>query len=262
MREAGLGATAFLPGKPDTYEGWEDSAVPPERLGDYLRELGKLATKHGYESAIYGHYGQGCIHARSNFDLSSTPTASRTTARFVDEAADLVVSLGGSISGEHGDGQSRGELLPKMFGPELVEAFREFKSIWDPDWRMNPGKVVDPYPLDHNLRLGPELQPAAGRRRTSPSRRTTARSRTRPRAASASASAAHTEGGVMCPSFMVTREEKHSTRGRAHLLWEMLNGEELERCWQRRGGRTRRSTSASPARAARTTARSTSTCRR
>src|SRR5213079_2439045 len=118
VREAGLGATAFIPGKPDTYEGWEDSAVPPERMGDYIRELGKLTGKYGYESAIYGHYGQGCVHARWNFDLK-TKAGIEKYRRFVDDAADLVVSMGGSISGEHGDGQSRAELLPKMFGEEL-----------------------------------------------------------------------------------------------------------------------------------------------
>jgi FAD/FMN-containing dehydrogenase/Fe-S oxidoreductase len=226
VREAGLGATAFLPGKEDTYEGWEDSAVPPERLGDYLRELGKLATRHGYESAMYGHYGNGCIHARWNFDLSSKPGLAKYRA-FVEEAADLVVSFGGSISGEHGDGQSRGELLPKMFGPELIEAFREFKSIWDPDWKMNPGKVVDPYPLDSNIRLGPEtFNPpqvdshfAFLKDRGSFGHATTR--------CVGVGKCRHTEGGVMCPSFMVTREEMHTTRGRAHLLWEMLNGEEL-----------------------------------
>jgi FAD/FMN-containing dehydrogenase len=133
VREAGLGATAFIPGKEDTYEGWEDSAVPPERVGNYIRALRKLAGKYGYESALYGHYGQGCIHARWNFDLKSKDGVA-TFRRFVDEASDLVVSMGGSLSGEHGDGQSRAELLPKMFGEELVGAFREFKSIWDPDW--------------------------------------------------------------------------------------------------------------------------------
>src|SRR5919204_639041 len=144
VREAGLGATAFIPGKPDTYEGWEDSAVPPERLGEYLRRLRKIADRYGYDSALYGHYGQGCVHARWNFDLRSVPGI-QAFRSFLDEASDLVLELGGSFSGEHGDGESRAELLPKMFGPELVEAFREFKSIWDPDWKMNPGKVVDPY---------------------------------------------------------------------------------------------------------------------
>jgi Fe-S oxidoreductase len=227
VREAGLGATAFIPGKPDTYEGWEDSAVPPARLGEYLRELRKLARDYDYESALYGHYGQGCVHARWNFDLMSEPGI-RKWRSFLDEAADLVLSLGGSISGEHGDGQSKAELLPKMFGDELVDAFREFKSIWDPDWKMNPGKVVDPYPIASNLRLGSDYDPP------------------RPKTHFAypldGGSFAHattrcvgigncrrTDGGVMCPSYMVTREEKHTTRGRARLLWEMLNGGELER---------------------------------
>ncbi len=225
VREAGLGATAFIPGKPDTYEGWEDAAVPPERLGSYLRQLRELAGQYGYESALYGHYGQGCVHARWNFDLTSKPGIAKWR-RFLDDAADLVVSLGGSISGEHGDGQSKAELLPKMFGDELVEAFREFKSIWDPAWKMNPGKVVDPYPIASNLRLGPDYAPPQpsthfaypddGGSFAHATVRCIGIGKCR-----------HLDGGVMCPSFMVTREEMHSTRGRARLLWEMLNGAEL-----------------------------------
>jgi FAD/FMN-containing dehydrogenase/Fe-S oxidoreductase len=230
VREAGLGATAFIPGKPDTYEGWEDSAVPPDRVGDYIRVLRKLAATYGYESALYGHYGQGCIHARWNFDLK-TKDGIATFRRFLDDASDLVLSMGGSLSGEHGDGQSRAELLPKMFGDELVEAFREFKSIWDPDWKMNPGKVVDPYRITDNLRLGTSYAPIE----------------VEPHFAypDDNGSFAHatvrcvgigkcrrTEGGVMCPSYMVLRDEKHTTRGRAHLLFEMLEGEPVEGVWQ------------------------------
>jgi FAD/FMN-containing dehydrogenase/Fe-S oxidoreductase len=226
VREAGLGATAFIPGKADTYEGWEDSAVPPERLGDYLRELGKLTSRYGYESALYGHYGQGCIHARWNFDLK-TKAGIDKYRRFVDEAADLVVGMGGSISGEHGDGQSRGELLPKMFGEELVQAFREFKSIWDPDWKMNPGKVVDPYRITDNLRLGTDFAPPTVKSHFSFSRDHGSFAHATTRCVGIG-KCRRTEGGVMCPSYMVTREEKHSTRGRAHILWEMLNGGELE----------------------------------
>ncbi len=226
VRESGLGATAFIPGKPDTYEGWEDSAVPPERLGDYLRAIGPLAGKYGYESALYGHFGQGCIHARWNFDLK-TKEGIETYRRFVDEAADLVLSLGGSLSGEHGDGQSRAELLPKMFGEELVEAFREFKSIWDPNWKMNPGKVVDPYKLTDNLRLGTDYAPPSVKTHFSYSADHGDFSHATTRCVGIG-KCRHTEGGVMCPSYMVTRDEKHTTRGRAHLLWEMLNGEELE----------------------------------
>jgi FAD/FMN-containing dehydrogenase/Fe-S oxidoreductase len=231
VREAGLGATAFIPGKPDTYEGWEDSAVPPERLGEYLRRLRALAKKYEYDSALYGHYGQGCVHARWNFDLKSTPGI-RKFRSFLDEASDLVLELGGSLSGEHGDGESRAELLPKMFGPELIDAFREFKSIWDPDWKMNPGKVVDAYPIVENLRLGPGYAPP--------------RLDTHFAFENDHGSFEHaalrcvgigkcrrTKGGVMCPSYMVTREEKHTTRGRARILWEMINGSELE-LWRSR----------------------------
>src|SRR5437764_535397 len=158
VREAGLGATAFIPGKEDTHEGWEDSAVPPERLGEYLRRLSKLAEQYGYESSLYGHYGQGCVHAHLNFDLVTKPGIAKFR-RWLEDASDLVLELGGSLSGEHGDGQSRAELLPKMFGDELVRAFEEFKSIWDPDWKMNPGKVVRPYRVDENLRLGSDYEP-------------------------------------------------------------------------------------------------------
>jgi len=223
VREAGLGATAFLPGKADTHEGWEDSAVPPERLGDYLRGLKTLADRYGYESALYGHYGQGCVHARWNFDLV-TADGIRTFRRFLDDAADLVLSLGGSLSGEHGDGQSRAELLPRMFGEELVEAFREFKSIWDPDWRMNPGKVVDPYPIDSNLRLGPDYSPPEVATHFSYPQDGGSFAHATVRCVGIG-NCRRTKGGVMCPSYMVTREEKHSTRGRARLLWEMMNGE-------------------------------------
>jgi FAD/FMN-containing dehydrogenase/Fe-S oxidoreductase len=226
VREAGLGATAFLPGKPDTHEGWEDSAVPPERLGEYLRRLKELTGRYGYESALYGHYGQGCVHARFNFDLESAEGIA-TWRRFMDEAADLVLSLGGSLSGEHGDGQSRAELLPKMFGPELVDAFREFKAIWDPDGRMNPGKVVDPYPITSNLRFGVDYRPKVVKTHFAYPDDGGSFAHATVRCVGIG-KCRRTKGGVMCPSYMVTREEKHSTRGRAHLLWEMLNGEQVE----------------------------------
>jgi FAD/FMN-containing dehydrogenase/Fe-S oxidoreductase len=226
VREAGLGATAFIPGKPDTYEGWEDSAVPPERLGEYLRRLRQLARKYDYASALYGHYGQGCIHARWNFDLRSTPGI-RTFRSFLDEASDLVLELGGSLSGEHGDGQSRAELLPKMYGDGLIGAFREFKSIWDPDWKMNPGKVVDPYRITDNLRLGADYAPPRLETHFAFERDHGSFEHAALRCVGIG-KCRHTKGGVMCPSYMVTREEKHTTRGRARMLWEMVNGEDLE----------------------------------
>ncbi|HEY4677550.1 MAG TPA: FAD-binding oxidoreductase, partial [Candidatus Angelobacter sp.] len=158
IRESGLGATAFVPGEPVAWEGWEDSAVPPDKLGPYLRDLRGLFEKHGYDCSLYGHFGQGCIHTRINFDFR-TVEGIRNFRAFIADATDMVVSYGGSISGEHGDGQSKAEMLPKMFGPELVQAFREFKAIWDPQNKMNPGKVVDPFPIDENLRLGVDFKP-------------------------------------------------------------------------------------------------------
>src|SRR5919206_517933 len=217
VREAGLGATAFIPGKPDTYEGWEDSAVPPERLGEYLRSLRRLASKYGYESALYGHYGQGCIHARWNWDLV-TRDGIRTFRRFLDEASDLVLHLGGSLSGEHGDGQSRAELLPKMFGDDLVRAFEEFKSIWDPDWKMNPGKVVDAYGITENLRIGTGFNPPHAETHFKWPEDEGNFNRVVLRCVGVGECRRH-EKGTMCPSYRVTREERHSTRGRARLLW-------------------------------------------
>ena len=229
-REAGLGATAHVTSDHPTWEGWEDSAVPPDRLGGYLRDLRKLLDGYGYIGDFYGHFGQGCLHTRINFDLFTAPGIEKFR-RFIGEAADLVVSYGGSLSGEHGDGQSRAEFLPKMFGPEIMEAFREFKGIWDPLNRMNPGKIVDPYRIDENLRYGSDYS------HPSPA--------THFQFPDANGNFAHAmqrcvgvgecrrlDHGTMCPSFQVTREEKHSTRGRAHLLWEMLEGDPVTGMWR------------------------------
>ena len=135
------------PGEPDTFEGWEDAAVPPDRLGDYLRDLQRLYDEFGYSSdfspSLYGHFGQGCVHTRIPFDLYSSEGVAHYR-RFMERAADLVVSYGGSLSGEHGDGQSRGELLVRMFGEELVGAFGELKAIFDPGHRMNPARSSHP----------------------------------------------------------------------------------------------------------------------
>ena len=222
-RESGLGATAFVRNKPDTWEGWEDSAVAPERIGDYLRELKACFKRYGYNPALYGHFGQGCVHCRAEFDLVSAAGIANYRA-FVEEGADLVVRFGGSLSGEHGDGQARSELLPKMFGPELVTAFQRFKGIWDPDWKMNPGKVVKPRPITADLRLGADYNPWRPRTYFQFPEDGGDFSRAALRCVGVGECRRH-EGGTMCPSYMVTREEKHSTRGRAHLLYEMLQGD-------------------------------------
>lgn len=230
IREGSLGSTAWVPGHPDTWPGWEDSAVPPEKVGDYLRDLRKLMTKYDYHPSLYGHLGQGCVHCRVGFDLTTTEGI-RNYHSFVEEAADLVVGYGGSLSGEHGDGQSRGELLIKMYGPELMEAFREFKSIWDPQWKMNPGKVVDPYPNTVNLRLGTDYNPPKPKTHFQYPADKNDFSRAALRCVGIGE--CRKEGdGTMCPSYMVTREEMHSTRGRARLLFEMLEGDPLTAGWQ------------------------------
>ncbi len=230
IRESGLGATAHPPNQPVTWEGWEDSAVPPDCVGRYLRDLRALYNKFQYKGTFYGHFGQGCIHTRIDFDLQSAPGIAKYRA-FVEAAADLVVSYGGSLSGEHGDGQSRGELLPKMFGPELVDAFRKFKAIWDPDGKMNPGKVVDPYRLDENLRYGAEYRPDDPKTHFQFPTDDGSFSHTMMRCVGVGLCRSEA-GGTMCPSYRVTHDEEHSTRGRARLLWEMMRGDPLTGGWR------------------------------
>ncbi len=230
VRESALGATVFIPGEPHYWEGWEDAAVPPEKLGDYLRDLHTLLTKYEYASALYGHFGQGCVHTRINFDLT-TRAGIKKYRSFIEEAADIVVGYGGSLAGEHGDGQSRAEMLPKMFGPELVQAFNEFKALWDPAWKMNPGKVVQPYRIDENLRLGPTYDPPQFKThfKFPDDQGSFAVATLR---CVGVGKCRHTEGGTMCPSFMALREEEHTTRGRARMLFELLQGEVLKDNWR------------------------------
>lgn len=234
LREEGLGASARIPGEPDNHEGWEDSAVPPDQLGAYLRGLKNLLDKYGYIGPLYGHFGDGCVHTRLTFDLETADGIKKWRA-FLEEAADLVVSHGGSFSGEHGDGQARGELLPKMFGDEMIEAFRQFKSIWDPEWRMNPGKVVAPYRIDENLRLGAAYNPPSVKTHFQfPDDRHSFGYATERCVGTGVCRRLNGQPGsdTMCPSYMVTREEKHSTRGRARLLSEMLRGDPVTDGWR------------------------------
>ncbi|MFF9127410.1 FAD-binding and (Fe-S)-binding domain-containing protein [Streptomyces sp. NPDC014889] len=221
-----------IPGRHSGLAGWEDAAVAPERLGDYLRDYCALVERSGYHTVLFGHFGQGCVHNRLDLDIATADGIDRFR-RFIDEAGDLVVSYGGSLSGEHGDGQLRANQLGKMFGPELVRAFREFKHLFDPDGRMNPGKVVDPYRPDQNLRLGPDYRPPSVRTHFA-----------FPEDEKGFADGVNRcfgigkcrrlSGGTMCPSFMVTREEQHTTRGRSRLLFEMMRGaqDDPRRLWR------------------------------
>ena len=241
IRETGASATALAldageAGRgPDPVVGWEDAAVDPLRLGDYLREFQALVDACGYKTSLYGHFGDGCIHARITFDLRSVEGIAQWRG-FLQKAADLVVKYGGSLSGEHGDGQAKAEFLPAMYGEELMGAFREFKSIWDPENRMNPGKLINaqgPVNAAHeNLRQGPSYKPVTFATRFA-FRSEVGDGFTRAtehcvgmgkcRAAS---------GGTMCPSYRATGEERYSTRGRARLLFEMLQGEVIKDGWQ------------------------------
>ncbi|MFF8613789.1 FAD-binding and (Fe-S)-binding domain-containing protein [Streptomyces sp. NPDC015350] len=232
IREDAAGTATRMPDGTEAWPGWEDCAVPPARLGPYLREFRALLAGHGLRGTPYGHFGDGCIHVRIDFDLLSTAGVARFR-RFSEDLADLVVAHGGSLSGEHGDGQARAELLPRMYGDELVALFSRYKDIWDPDGGMNPGILARPARLDENLRF--EVLPkrpvdvafgyphdggdfsAAVRRCVGVAKCRTPRT---------------TGTDVMCPSYRATGEEAHSTRGRARLLHEMLAGEVITDGWR------------------------------
>ncbi|MFI1223085.1 MULTISPECIES: FAD-binding and (Fe-S)-binding domain-containing protein [unclassified Streptomyces] len=216
----------------EAWPGWEDCAVPPARLGVYLRDFRALLAEHGLRGTPYGHFGDGCIHVRIDFDLISEAGVARFR-RFSEETADLVVAHGGSLSGEHGDGQARAELLPRMYGDELVALFGRFKDLWDPDGGLNPGILARPAPLDANLRFAvlPKRPvdvefgyPQDGGDFGGAVRRCVGVAKCRTTEASGA--------GVMCPSFRATGEEAHSTRGRARLLHEMLAGEVITDGWR------------------------------
>lgn len=219
-----------VPGALEAEGNWEDAAVHPEKLGSYLRDFQGLLDEHGYRCVYYGHFGQGCVHTRMDFDLK-TADGIRNFRSFMEKAADLVVSYGGSLAGEYGEGQGRSELLPKMFGEDLMDAFREFKRIWDPESKMNPRRLIDAPPLDENLRLGTDYNPAQPQTHfafpedqgsfAKASERCFGMGKCR-----------NAGGLTMCPSYQVTREEKHSTRGRARLLFEMLQGETVTGGWR------------------------------
>jgi FAD/FMN-containing dehydrogenase/Fe-S oxidoreductase len=230
IREGGLGSTAF-PADGDHWPGWEDSAVPPDRAGDYVHDLLELYDKYGTPGQIYGHLGEGCIHSRIGFDLRTTEGL-RTYRAFLEEAADLVVSYGGTLSGEHGDGQQRAELLEKMYGARLMQAMREFKAIWDPEWKLNPGKVVEPYRFDENLKLGTDYNPWRPEVKFAYAQDGGDFAHATLRCVGVGKCRDPEPVQTMCPSYQVTREEKHSTRGRARLLFEMLRGEVITDGWQ------------------------------
>ncbi|MGA5050389.1 FAD-binding and (Fe-S)-binding domain-containing protein [Streptomyces cellulosae] len=232
IREDASGTATRMPDGSEAWPGWEDCAVPPARLGDYLRDFRALLAEHGLRGTPYGHFGDGCIHVRIDFDLLTGPGVARFR-RFSEELADLVVAHGGSLSGEHGDGQARAELLPRMYGEETVALFERVKGVWDPDGLLNPGMLVRPAPLDADLRFTALPRepvdvafgyPADAGDFSAAVRRCVGVAKCRTTSVSGSA--------VMCPSFRATGEEEHSTRGRARLLHEMLAGEVVTDGWR------------------------------
>ncbi|MFG1997662.1 FAD-binding and (Fe-S)-binding domain-containing protein [Spirillospora sp. NPDC048911] len=240
IREAGSGIVTRLPDGGEAWPGWEDSAVPPERLGDYLRELYGLMRKRGLRGVPYGHFGEGCLHLRLDFGLDA-PGGVAAYRDFMESAADLVLSYGGTVSGEHGDGRARSELLAKMYSPELMRAFAAFKAIFDPAGRLNPGVIIDPAPLDADLRPGPGRDALLAKDALLTELPITpVHALTRDGGSFAAAvhrcvgvgACRNLETGAMCPSFTVTRDEVHSTRGRARVLAEMLRGETIADGWR------------------------------
>ncbi|MFB6639236.1 FAD-binding and (Fe-S)-binding domain-containing protein [Streptomyces chartreusis] len=232
IREDASGTATRMPDGSEAWPGWEDCAVPPQRLGAYLRDFRALLTAHGLRGTPYGHFGDGCIHVRIDFDLLTEPGVA-AFRRFSEELAEVVVAHGGSLSGEHGDGQARAELLPKMYGHDMVRLFERAKGVWDPDDLLNPGMLVRPAPLDANLRFSVLPRepvdvafgyPADGGDFSAAVRRCVGVAKCRTTSAAGPA--------VMCPSFRATGEEEHSTRGRARLLHEMLAGELVTDGWR------------------------------
>lgn len=230
VREDASGTATRMTDGAEAWPGWEDCAVPPARLGAYLRDFRKLLGEYGLRGLPYGHFGDGCIHVRIDFDLMGAAGIA-TFRDFSYALAQTVVAHGGSLSGEHGDGQARAELLPKMYGAQMVGLFGRFKDLWDPAGGLNPGMLVRPAPLDANLRFAPLPRepvdvafgyPHDGGDFSAAVRRCVGVAKCRDEAPGA---------GVMCPSFRATGEEKHSTRGRARLLHEMLAGEVVTDGW-------------------------------
>src|SRR6266508_1888559 len=228
IREDGAGLATRLPDGREAWPGWEDAAVPPEQLGDYLRGFYALLGRHGRHGVLYGHFGEGCVHVRIDFDLHAEGGPARYRA-FVEEAADLVVGLGGSLSGEHGDGRARSELLPRMYGPEVISLFERFKAIWDPGDLLNPGVLVRPAPLDQDLRPAAPSRPLPVALRYPDDAGDLGLALRRCVGVGKCRAAA---GGVMCPSFRATGDERDSTRGRARTLQEMLVGGVVADGWR------------------------------
>ncbi len=230
VRAAAAGLATRAADGSEAWPGWEDAAVPPHKLAAYLREFRALLVRHGREGVTFGHFGEGCVHVRIDFDLTDR-SGIRDFREFVEEAAELVIAHGGSLSGEHGDGRARSELLRRMYSPELIGLFERFKATWDPANGLNPGVIVKPRRLDEDLRFGRRL-PLADTAFGYPHDDGDFAQAVRRCVGVGKCREPHASAGVMCPSFQATREEKDSTRGRARVLLEMVNGQVITEGWR------------------------------
>ncbi|SEF90418.1 FAD/FMN-containing dehydrogenase [Actinacidiphila yanglinensis] len=230
IREDGAGLGGRTPAGAPAWPGWEDSAVPPERLGAYLRDLSALMRGFGLDGLMYGHFGEGCVHVRIDFPLAERPAV---LGDFLQEAAALAGGYGGSVSGEHGDGRARGALLHHMYSPRALEMFAAVKGLFDPDDLLNPGVIVRPRPVDADLRLPAAKAPPGRLAFAYPHDRGDFTAAVHRCVGVGKCRADGTgSGGVMCPSYLATRDEKDSTRGRARVLQELANGTLVDRGWQ------------------------------
>ncbi|PVZ53196.1 FAD-binding and (Fe-S)-binding domain-containing protein [Arthrobacter sp. H-02-3] len=230
IRADGAGLAGRTAAGTQAWPGWEDSAVPPEHLGDYLRDLELLMARENVSGLAYGHFGDGCVHVRIDFPLDDNAGVMR---RFLTAAAELVAKYGGSLSGEHGDGRARGELLKTMYSPRALAAMAGFKALFDLQDIFNPGVIINPDPFDAHLR-----RPHAGNllasdgfafahdggNITNAVHRCVGVGKCR--------ADLREEGGFMCPSYLATKDEKDTTRGRARVLQEMLNGGVVDMSWK------------------------------
>jgi FAD/FMN-containing dehydrogenase/Fe-S oxidoreductase len=225
IREDGAGLAGRAPSGLPAHAGWEDAAVPPARIGAYLRDFDELTARHGLSVMPYGHLGDGCVHVRLDFPLDK-PDGPKLFRAFLEDAADLVVSYGGSLSGEHGDGRARSELLTRMYSPEAIGLFRQIKGVFDPRNLLNPGNLVDPDPVDANIRVS-QARPVRTQLALAYHHDGGDFNQAVHRCTGVGKCRVDTRvlGGVMCPSFLATKDEKDSTRGRARVLQEMLDGD-------------------------------------
>jgi Fe-S oxidoreductase len=232
VREDGAGRSARLPDGTPAWPGFEDAVVPPTGLAAYLGELRALLRDHDLRGITYGHFGEGCIHLRVGFGLDR-PGGTERFAGFMRAAADLVIAHGGSLSGEHGDGRARGSLLERQFSPELLGAFREWKTAWDPTGVLNPGIIVDPVPFDTDLRRPRPtlvaLEPAQAFTADGGDSRSAVE-----RCIGVGKCVSDIGAGRLCPSYRATGDERESTRGRARLLQEMAAGSLADEGWRSR----------------------------